>query len=90
MGVGAALAYGLHSLRPIVPSLPVITKITPFPVLGSVGIAFPTQHRAAWRSDLWRFSAGTACLLLAFAIALVLNWSGVRLSLQALHSLVTT
>ena len=90
MGVGAALAYLLHTLRPIFPSLPSLSKTTPFPVLGSVGIAFPTQHRAIWRRDLWRFSAGTACLLLAFAIALVLNWEDVRLSFEAIRSLVKT
>jgi len=90
LGVGAGLAYLLHTLRPIVPSVTALSKITPLPVLGSVGIAFPTQYRARWRSDLWRFSAGTACLIFVFALALLLNWSGVRLSLQALQSLVKT
>jgi polysaccharide chain length determinant protein (PEP-CTERM system associated) len=90
MGAGAAVAYFLNTLRPIVQSAPALAKISGFPVLGSVGVAFPTQYRAATLRDLRRFSAGTACLLLAFALALVLNWSGVRFTLQAIQSLVKT
>jgi hypothetical protein len=34
------------------------------------------------------FSAATACLVAAFAVALLLNWAGARLSLHALKMLV--
>ncbi len=85
---GGGSAYLLNMLRPVVPSVHVLSKVTPFPVLGSVGIAFPTSHAAQARRDRWSFSAGTAGIIAAFAVVLVLNWSGMRLSLDALQALV--
>jgi hypothetical protein len=84
------VAYGLHILRPIVSSVPIVAELTDFPVLGVVGVAFPSRQQQEFRRDMWRFSAGTACLILAFAVALGLNWAGARLTVHAIRSLVQT
>ena len=90
MGVAAGVAYGLSLLKPIVSSVRSVNELTPFPVLGVVGAAFPSRERRQFRRDLWRFSAATACLLVAFAVALALNWAGARLTIHAIRSLVKT
>jgi polysaccharide chain length determinant protein (PEP-CTERM system associated) len=90
MAAGAGVAYGLHVLSPIVSSVRAVNEITNFAVLGVVGVAFPSKQRSEFRSAVWRFSAATACLVLAFAVALMLNWAGARLSISAIKSLVST
>ena len=90
MGVAAGVAYGLSLLKPIVSSVRSVNELTPFPVLGVVGAAFPSRERRQFRRDLWRFSAATACLLVAFAVALALNWAGARLTIHAIRALVKT
>jgi protein tyrosine kinase modulator len=88
LGVGAAIAYGLHTIKPIISSVGAVNKLTAFPVLGVVSIAFPTaQRKKIWR-HVWRFSAATGCLVVALVAVLVLNWSGARLSIHAVQSLV--
>ena len=82
LGLGAALAYAMNLLNPVVSSLRIVHELTPFPVLGVVGTAFPTKQRQEFRRDFWRFSAVGACLIAAFAIVLVLNGVGVRLYVQ--------
>ena len=77
-------------LRPIVSSVRTVNELTPFPVLGVVGVAFPGKQRRELRRDLWRFSTATACLMLAFAVALALNWAGARLTIHAIRTLVKT
>jgi polysaccharide chain length determinant protein (PEP-CTERM system associated) len=87
IGVGAASAYGLHTIKPIIGSVRAVNQLTTFPVLGVVSVAFPTaQRKKIWR-HAWRFSAATACLIVALGIALALNWSGARLSIHAIQSL---
>ena len=90
LAIGAALAYGLHNMKPIVSSVRAINELTGFPVLGVVSVAFPTAQRKKMWGHVWRFSAATACLLIALGVVLGLNWSGVRLSIQAIQSLVKT
>jgi polysaccharide chain length determinant protein (PEP-CTERM system associated) len=90
MGVAAGVAYGLSLLKPIVSSVRSVNELTTFPVLGVVGAAFPSRQRRQFRRDLWQFSTVTACLLAAFAAALVLNWSGARLTIHAIRALVKT
>jgi hypothetical protein len=55
-----------------------------------VGVAFPTRQRLMFRRHVWRFSAAAACLVVAFATALALNWSGARLTIEAIRSAVNT
>lgn len=86
---GGGAAYALHSLKPVVSSVRALSEITTFPVLGTVGSAFPSLERARRRRDLLRFSAAAACLVLAFCIVVLLNHSGVRVSLISAHTGVT-
>jgi hypothetical protein len=90
IAVAAGVAYGMTLLKPIVSSVRVVNELTSFPVLGVVGVAFPTREKLMFRRHVWRFSAAAACLVVAFAAALALNWAGVRLTIQALRSAVNT
>jgi polysaccharide chain length determinant protein (PEP-CTERM system associated) len=90
LAIGAAIAYGLHVLRPIVNSVGAMNQLTSFPVLGVVSAAFPTRQRAQFRRHLWGISAAAACWVIAFAVVLVLNRSGARLNIPAIASLVKT
>jgi len=90
MLLGAGLAYGLHVLQPIVGSVVAVNELTSFPVLGVVGVAFPSRQRLEFRRDMWRFSAAMASLVAALMIAFVLNWAGSRLTVHAIRSLVNT
>jgi polysaccharide chain length determinant protein (PEP-CTERM system associated) len=90
MVLGGALAYGLHVLKPIVSSVVAVNGLTSFPVLGVVGVAFPSRQRQEFRRDMWRFSAAMACLMVALMVALGLNWAGARLTVHAIRSLVNT
>jgi polysaccharide chain length determinant protein (PEP-CTERM system associated) len=90
LAIGVAIAYGLHTIRPILSSVRALNELTSFPVLGVVSEAFPSAQRKIFSRHIWRFSAATACLLVALGVALALNWSGARLSIRAVESLVTT
>jgi polysaccharide chain length determinant protein (PEP-CTERM system associated) len=79
LAMGAALAYMLHMLKPVVGSARTLTELTGIQVLGVVSSAFPGRLSVSARRDLWRFAAGVACLMIGFAIVLGLNWSGLRL-----------
>jgi len=80
---GAAVAYAVHLMRPIVISQRAISAITPLPVLGIVSGAFPTRQRSESRRNLLAFCTAFVCLVLAFGACLVLNYTGVRLVLHA-------
>src|SRR5216683_1028669 len=90
MLLGGSVAYGLHVLKPIVSSTTAVNQLTSFPVLGEVGVAFPSMQRREFRRDMWRFSAAMACLVVALAVAFALNWAGARLTVHAIRSLVNT
>jgi polysaccharide chain length determinant protein (PEP-CTERM system associated) len=88
LGAGGAIAYGLHTIKPILSSVHAVNALTAFPVLGVVSIAFPTVQRKKILRHVWRISAASACLVVALGVALALNWSGARLSVHAIQSLV--
>jgi polysaccharide chain length determinant protein (PEP-CTERM system associated) len=90
LAVGAGLAYGMHRLKPAVGSVRAVNELTPFPVLGVVGGAFPTRERADRRRDLWGFSAAAGALLVIFAVVLLLNWAGVHLPFHISELMVNT
>lgn len=90
LAVGAAVAYGLNFLKPIVISVRAMNVLTSFPVLGVAGVAFPTRQRAEARRHLWHVSLAAACWVFAFVVVLALNWSGVRLSIHAIQSMIPT
>jgi polysaccharide chain length determinant protein (PEP-CTERM system associated) len=88
LGLGGAVAYGLHTIKPILSSVRTINELTAFPVLGVVSVAFPTEQRKKIWRHVWRISTASACLVVALGVALALNWSGARLSIHAIQSLV--
>jgi hypothetical protein len=90
LGLGAGIAYGMNLLNPVVSSLRVVQELTPFPVLGVVGVAFPGRRREEFRRHVWRFSAAGAALIVAFAVVLVLNEAGFRLAVEAIHEVAKT
>jgi protein tyrosine kinase modulator len=90
LAIGAGVAYVLHTLRPIISSARAIHKLTDFPVLGVVSAAFPRRERKEFWRHLLGFSVATSCLLVLFAIVLLLNWSGARLSVALIQTLVKT
>jgi hypothetical protein len=87
LAAGAGAAYGMQRLRPVVSSLRTLRELASFPVLGAVGIAFPSQQRELFRRNLCSFSAAVLILVAAFGVALTLNRMGVRLNIQALKIL---
>jgi len=86
LGVGAGVAYGLHTLRPVVSSESGIKEITRFPVLGIVTVAFPSRDRFLFRRHLWRFCTVAVAFVAIFAVVLVLNWRGIRLDTHVIQS----
>lgn len=84
LAAGAAAAYGFHLLRPMVSSERSLGTMTEFPLLGAVGIAFPTQRQNEFRAHAWQFAVAASCLLVAFVVVLALSWTGMRLSLAAI------
>jgi protein tyrosine kinase modulator len=90
MGVGVGVAYVLNLIKPIVSSVRTVNELTAFPMLGVVSAAFPSKQKRQFRKHMWRFSAASACLMAAFIGALLLNWSGARLTVEAIRSLVKT
>jgi polysaccharide chain length determinant protein (PEP-CTERM system associated) len=90
MILAAAVAYLVSILKPVVSSVRSVNELTPFPVLGVVGVAFPTQRTRENKSHLWRFSAATAGLFAVLVVVLILNHAGARLTLHAIRTLVNT
>jgi polysaccharide chain length determinant protein (PEP-CTERM system associated) len=80
LAAGAAVAYGLHLLKPVVSSVLAMNQLTPLPVLGIVSTAFPTRHRLTRRRELWRFAVASFCLVLALVLVVGLNRAGIRLA----------
>jgi polysaccharide chain length determinant protein (PEP-CTERM system associated) len=87
---GAALAYGLHYLHPVVSSADALSRSVGVPVLGLVSVAFPERERLAFRRELIRVAVATGCLIVAFGVAVVLSQAGYRLSAAALKHLVSS
>jgi polysaccharide chain length determinant protein (PEP-CTERM system associated) len=90
LAAGAALAYGLHYLQPVVSSAGALAQFSGVPVLGLVTVAFPELERLAVRRDALRLSIAVACLILAFAVAVGISRAGYRLNVTALTHEVRT
>jgi hypothetical protein len=88
LAAGAALAYGLNYLHPVVSSASALSRMVGVRVLGEVSEAFPENKRRAFRLDVLRISMVAACLFVAFGVAVVLSQAGYRLSVTALRQLV--
>jgi polysaccharide chain length determinant protein (PEP-CTERM system associated) len=90
MVLAATVAYLVSILKPVVSSVRSVNELTPFPVLGIVGVAFPTQRTRENMRHIWRFSAATAGLFAVLVVVLILNHAGVRMPLQAMRTLVNS
>jgi len=88
LAAGATLASGMNYLFPVVNSGGSLARAVGVPILAEVTSAFPKRDRRAFRRDLLRISVAAACLLVAFAVAIVLSQSGYRLSIVALKHLL--
>ena len=90
--LGAGLAYALHVMRPIVSSMRGVNEITPLSRArgGERGLSRPASARRLSRQSLGLFCSGSGCLVLAFGVVLVLNWSGARLDSCRFESLVNS
>jgi len=78
----------MNYLFPVVNSGGSLARVISVPVFAEVTSAFPKRERRAFRRDLLRTSMAAACLLVAFAVAIVLSQSGYRLSIMALKHLL--
>ena len=90
LGAGGALAYTLNQLRPVVGSPMALRQLADVPLVAVVGCAFPTRATLTARSQIRRFSFALACLIVGFAIVLVLSHLGVRLSVSPVTPTVRT
>jgi polysaccharide chain length determinant protein (PEP-CTERM system associated) len=88
LGAGAALAYLLNQLHPVVVSAARLAEVTGVPVLGVVGPAFPHLEYGAARAEFWRVALAVGVLIACFAIMLSLSAAGLRLDLNAMTHLV--
>jgi polysaccharide chain length determinant protein (PEP-CTERM system associated) len=86
VAAGAGVAFALHLVNPVIGSVVAVNELTPLPVLGTVGVAFPTLYSREIRRRVWGFSAMAFCLIIAFAVAVVLTKSGIRLNVDAIRN----
>ncbi len=88
-GAGAAIAYGLSYLHPVVStSAASVSQILGVPILGAVSVAFPARHKKLFKTETLRISIAAACLLVAFGAAIFLSQRGYRLTVPAIRHLV--
>jgi polysaccharide chain length determinant protein (PEP-CTERM system associated) len=83
LGAGVAVANRLDRMRPMVGSPSSLSAVAGVPVLAVFGSAFPTRARRVRLWEVWKVSAAAACIVLAFAVVLVLSRHGVRLNMPA-------
>lgn len=90
LAAGAALAYGLQYLHPVVSSADALSRAVGVPILGEVSVAFPELERRNFRGDVFRVAIAIGCLVTAFGIAVVMSQAGWRVSIPALTALVNS
>lgn len=83
LAAGAALAYGLNQLHPVITSAQTLATSVGAPVLGLVSGAFPQRARQAARRDALRLSLASGCLVVGFVVAVILSLQGYHLSMTA-------
>lgn len=79
LAAGAALAWLLQRLRPVVASVHDLSRLTDLPVLGAVSPAFPREMAASARAELFRFLGAGGAFAATFVLVVVLNSMGIRL-----------
>ena len=89
LAAGAALAFNVDRLRPVVRSSSALEGLgAGVPVLAVMGSAFPDRARRFRQRELLHAVVAAACLVLAFGVALALSHNGVRIVVPSLHRLV--
>jgi polysaccharide chain length determinant protein (PEP-CTERM system associated) len=88
LGAGGLLAYGLNRLHPVVSSSANLARAG-VPLLGTVSAAFPSHMRRVRRRSAVHISIAAVCLMVAFAVAVVLSHQGYRLSIGLVRRLVS-
>lgn len=78
LAVGAALAFLLHMVRPVIASARSLGEITDLPVIGVVSPAFPAAAAARARGELLRIVGALVLLVAVFLVVMVLNGFGMR------------
>lgn len=90
LAAGAALAYGLSYLHPVVPvSSSGLSQFAGVPVLGEVSVAFPESAGRAARAQTLKMAVAACTLVLAFGVAVLLSQQGYRLTAPAIKRMVT-
>jgi polysaccharide chain length determinant protein (PEP-CTERM system associated) len=90
MAAGAALAYGLSYLHPVVPaSAEGLSELAGVSILGVVSGAFPQRKRKVVRREAIKVALAACCLMIAFGIAVILSQKGYRLSAPTLTRTVS-
>ena len=72
LAAGVGVGYLMHQLRPVFSSTRQLMEITQLPVLGSVSMTWPEQHRARTRRAVWAYGLG-ALALIALGIVTLLT-----------------
>jgi len=85
---GAAVAYALDQMNPVLGSAVVVAQQTGLKVLAEVGPAFPTIATATWRRELRQVSIVLICLVAVLLIEVSLSRAGLRLDLPTLQHMV--
>ncbi len=73
LGLAGGVAYLLNHMRPVFHSVPALTAATGLPVLAAVSRTWVDRHREQRRSELVRFSGGTALLFAAFVLVILMQ-----------------
>jgi len=84
IGIGGALAFVLHTLRPVFTSVKGLAANTGLVVLGSVSMAWLEQHSRSRRKSYVRYAVALGGLLVLGAVVLQLNRMGFRLPLKGI------
>lgn len=78
LGVGAAIAYLLQQLKPVFLDANSLRRFTQLPVLGSVSMAWESEHRRKRRRELLVFASATGMIFVAAVLLLLFKEAGVE------------
>ena len=87
---GAALAYALDQMNPVIGSAANVAQLTGLRILAEVGAAFPTSARVTARRELRQVAIAISCLLVVCLIGVSMSHAGLKLDIPALQHVVRT
>lgn len=80
LGVGAALAFVLHQLRPVFNSARALGAFTGLQVLGSISMTWLDRQQTEMRRSYTRYAIAALALLLLGAVVLQMSRMGIRIA----------